>query len=244
MARESLGRRNYEPFARRYAERSATKPHNAYYDRPATLSLLPELAGKRVLDAGCGPGHYAEALLARGPAELVCVDVTPAMVELTRARVGGGAEVLCADLEAPLPFPDGRFDALVCALVLDYLRDWDAVFAEFARVLAPGGVVVCSHSHPMGDWATVAGEVDPDSDYFARELYTIPWRGFGDPPVEITCYRRSLADMLNPLCAAGLVLERALEPKPTEDFRRVDPEGYAALMRAPVFLCLRARKPR
>jgi 2-polyprenyl-3-methyl-5-hydroxy-6-metoxy-1,4-benzoquinol methylase len=46
----------YEELAESYAALVDTKPHNALYERPATLSLLPEVRGKRVLDAGCGPG--------------------------------------------------------------------------------------------------------------------------------------------------------------------------------------------
>ncbi len=106
-----LGRRDYEGFARRYAERASTKPHNAYYERPATLSLLPDVAGRRVLDAGCGPGHYARELLAQG-ADVVAVDVTPEMVELAHAEVGDRAVVLEADLGQPLAFAaDEDFDA-------------------------------------------------------------------------------------------------------------------------------------
>jgi hypothetical protein len=48
----------YDELAEAYAARVETKPHNAYYERPATLSLLPDVKGKRVLDAGCGPGVY------------------------------------------------------------------------------------------------------------------------------------------------------------------------------------------
>ena len=54
-----LGRRNYAQFAERYAAMTPSKPHNAFYDRPAMQSLLPDVAGRDVLDAGCGPGHYA-----------------------------------------------------------------------------------------------------------------------------------------------------------------------------------------
>jgi len=50
----------YETLAERYAVLVDTKPENAYYERPATLSLLRDMRGKRVLDAGCGPGSYAE----------------------------------------------------------------------------------------------------------------------------------------------------------------------------------------
>ena len=42
----------YEKLAERYAALIDTKPHNAYYERPAMLSLLPKIQGKHVLDAG------------------------------------------------------------------------------------------------------------------------------------------------------------------------------------------------
>jgi ubiquinone/menaquinone biosynthesis C-methylase UbiE len=53
----------YETLAAAYAAVIDTKPHNAYYERPATLSLMPEVKGKRVLDAGCGTGVYSEWLI-------------------------------------------------------------------------------------------------------------------------------------------------------------------------------------
>jgi hypothetical protein len=68
------------------------------------------------------------------------------------------------------------------------------------------------------------------------------WRGFGEPFVTVQRYRRPLAAAINPLLAAGFVLERLLEPLPTEDFAQADPRDYAELMREPVFLCLRARR--
>ncbi len=63
----------YNEMAEAYAARVDAKPHNAYYERPATLSLLPDVSGRRVLDAGCGPGVYAEWLADRG-AEVVAFD--------------------------------------------------------------------------------------------------------------------------------------------------------------------------
>jgi ubiquinone/menaquinone biosynthesis C-methylase UbiE len=53
----------YETLAAAYAAVIDTKRHNAYYERPATLSLMPEVKGKRVLDAGCGTGVYSEWLI-------------------------------------------------------------------------------------------------------------------------------------------------------------------------------------
>ena len=238
-----LGQRNYEQFASRYAKHAATKPHNAGYERPATLSLLPGMQGARVLDAGCGPGLYAEELLGRG-AELVAVDVTPEMVECARARVGDRASFHVADLSQPLSFAgDAEFDGIVSPLVLDYIDDWDAVFAEFARVLKPGGWLVYSHSHPMSDYLLLRDKVQSDPRYFERERFAMHWSGFGVPKPLVETNRRPLAQMLNPLVRAGFLLEELLEPLPEASVEQSNPALFESLSREPCFLCVRARKP-
>ena len=226
----------YEALAEAYASRIDTKPHNAYYERPATLSLLPEVKGKRVLDAGCGPGAYAEWLADRG-AEVVALDVSPKMVELAKKRVGTKATVLQADISQPLHFlQDGTFDIVLSALVLDHLSDWASVFREFFRVLARPGYLIFSISHPIADFLLYTPE-----NYFQTERVEWEWRGFGIP-VRVPAYRRPLGAALNPLLEAGFVLERILEPIPTEQFKQEDPEGYEQLSRRPGFLCIRAAK--
>jgi hypothetical protein len=56
MHEQPIALEAYSRLADASAARIDTKAHNAYYDRPAVLSLLPPVEGKRVLDAGCGPG--------------------------------------------------------------------------------------------------------------------------------------------------------------------------------------------
>ncbi len=80
----------YNAIAEAYAQRIDTKPHNAYYERPATLSMLPDVCGKTVLDAGCGPGVYSEWLVAHG-AKVVALDANRKMVRFARQRLGGKA---------------------------------------------------------------------------------------------------------------------------------------------------------
>jgi ubiquinone/menaquinone biosynthesis C-methylase UbiE len=96
----------FEQLADVYAARIDTKPHNAYYERPAMLSLLPDVAGLHVLDAGCGPGIYAEWLVQRG-ARVVAVDCSARMLEHARARAGASVEYHEADLEAAWDFSMG-----------------------------------------------------------------------------------------------------------------------------------------
>ena len=223
---------DYVPMAKKYAETVDTKPWNAHYDRPAVLSLLPDLARAKVLDAGCGSGWYAEQFINRG-AEVTAFDFNAEFVDLTRARLSGRAQVHQADLAEPLSFAaTGEFDVVVSALVLHYIRDWPSVLSEFNRVLKAGGILVFSTHHPFMDWKLFKTE-----DYFATELLHDEWE-MG----KVRFYRRPLTTMSKDLLAAGFAIERLLEPTPTEDFHRVHPEGYERVLRNPWFLCIRARK--
>jgi SAM-dependent methyltransferase len=227
----------YNALAEAYAALVDTKPHNAYYERPATLSLLPDVKGKRVLDAGCGPGVYAEWLVAHG-AQVVAFDANSKMVRLARQRLGDKAQVVLANLEAPLDFlAEGSFDVVVCPLVMDYIMDWESAFKELHRVLRDGGCLVFSMEHPYPKYDYHR----QTSNYFNVELVEYVWRGFGKP-VRVPSYRRPLSGVINPLLKAGFILEQILEPLPTEEFSLVDPDDYEELTRSPGFMCVRAFK--
>lgn len=227
----------YETLAEAYASVIDTKPHNAMCERPAMLSLLPEVAGRRVLDAGCGPGVYSEWLVERG-AQVLAFDASPKMVELARRRLGPRAEVRVADLSAPLYFASSEsFDVVLSPLVFDYIEDWAGPLSEFHRVLRAGGRLVFSVTHPFFGFRYNGTE-----DYYATELIGCEWKGFPGVRVHMPSYRRPLDAILNPLTDAGFTLERTVEPRPTEEFRDADPKHYDELSRQPCFLCLRARK--
>ena len=227
----------YEVLAEAYAAHIDTKPHNAYYERPATLSLLPEVNGKNVLDAGCGPGVYSEWLLARC-AIVVALDASPKMVALAKKRLGAQADVRVADLRNGFPFLESAsFDVVLSPLVLDYIEDWRPVLAEFNRLLRADGRLVFSVAHPFFDFT-----YHKSDDYFATERVSAEWRGFHPVRVQMPCFRRSLAEVINPLIESGFQVETILEPKPTPEFELADPKHYAELSRQPCFIFIRARK--
>jgi ubiquinone/menaquinone biosynthesis C-methylase UbiE len=239
-----IARDAYDTLAESFDAKAPTKPHNAYYERPATLSLLPSsFTGLRILDAGCGPGHYAEHFAKNGAAHITAVDASPNMVKLASQRLAAypqnPSEVQVADLSKPLSFlADNSFDLIVSPLVLEYIEDWNLVFREFFRVLTPGGLIVISVCHPFSDYNYFRSE-----RYFDIEYVECVWRGFGPTKVTMPSYRRPLAETLNPVAAAGFILEQLLEPLPTPEFAEADPKSYEELLQLPAFLCFRARKP-
>jgi 2-polyprenyl-3-methyl-5-hydroxy-6-metoxy-1,4-benzoquinol methylase len=224
----------YEKIAQTYAERVREKPHNAYYERPAIRALLPAVAGLRVLDAGCGPGLMSRWLTDQG-ATVTGLDNSPQFIDLARAEAPA-ATFHQANLEAPLTMlADESFDLVVSSLVVHYLADLTAPFAEFARVLRPGGLFIFSTHHPMDAYEQERGV------YFETRPITQTWR-FGGTPIEMSFYVRPLSAITDALSSAGFTIERIVEPLPTDAFREADPESYAQLMQRPEFILFRVRR--
>jgi SAM-dependent methyltransferase len=125
-------------------------------ERPFS-GLMPydELAGKDVLEIGCGTGVHAR-LLAEAGARLSAVDLTPTAVELTTKRLalaGLEADVREADAES-LPYDDGSFDFVWSWGVIHHSESTDRVIQEIARVMRPGGslALMVYHRNSMTFW--------------------------------------------------------------------------------------------
>ncbi len=201
---------HYDAFARAYAHENETGLFNAHYARPAVLDLLGDVAGRRILDAGCGHGPIAADLLDRG-AEVSGFDASPAMVALARERLGPDVPVLVADLTETLPYATGEFDDVVAALVLHYLEDWSGSLAELHRVLRPGGRLVLAVNHPV-----IRPVVYPDEDYFAVTPYTEDYT-FDGQTVDLTFWHRPLHAMSDAFGDAGFTIKVISEPPVAPD---------------------------
>lgn len=226
----------YNTMAEYYFTHIDRNPFNAYYERPATLSLLPEVQGKRVLDAGCAAGWYTKWFLDHG-ASVMALDFSPNMVERTKRRVGDKAEIRQVDLNQPLDFlADQSFDLVVSSLVLHYLEDWTGVMNEFHRILRPAGTLVFSIHHPFMDFTYFQRE-----NYFLTELLDDTWETH-QGPVNVQFYRRPLNQIISSVLSAGLRLDQVLEPMPIQELQDIAPKVYERLVRKPQFLFIRARK--
>lgn len=221
----------YEPFADEFAALAENGFFNAWYDRPACLALLGDVAGRRVLDAACGPGLYAAELIRRG-AQVVGFDSSPRMVELARARASEG-EFRVQELGQPIGWlPDASVDLALCALAMEHVDDRVAALRELRRVLRPDGALVLSGQHPVGIWLRHGGS------YFDPRPITETWRKswrvrYWLAPLEIICEE---------IYQAGFLIERLTEPRPRPEAAALNPAEYERLSREPRgFLAFRLR---
>ncbi|GIW07738.1 MAG: hypothetical protein KatS3mg060_2543 [Dehalococcoidia bacterium] len=122
--------------------------------RRVAAAVIPALLGRptgglRILDVGCGTGATIEWLQRfAGRRPVVGIDLAPAAVRLAR-HTNGRLALASADA---LPFRDERFDLIVCADVVQHLSDEQRrrAFAEFRRLLRPGGAVLIRANRATG----------------------------------------------------------------------------------------------
>jgi SAM-dependent methyltransferase len=111
-------------------------------NRRVILRMLEPRPGARLLDLGCYDGEWSMSLAGQvGTADVTGVEVVPEVAEKAKSR---GMKVVAADLNGPLPLPDGSFDVVHANQVIEHLYDTDRFVSEVKRVLAPGGYAILS----------------------------------------------------------------------------------------------------
>ena len=117
--------------------------HLEPYRRMMEQLCAPVARSRTVLDAGCGTGNACQHLERAGMETIVGADRSEAMLARA-ARKLARATLVRADLDAPLAFPDARFDAVVCCNVVYALPRPLETLCELRRVLRPDGLLVCA----------------------------------------------------------------------------------------------------
>ncbi|HYN92266.1 MAG TPA: methyltransferase domain-containing protein, partial [Pilimelia sp.] len=183
--------------------------------READARLLGDVAGRRVLELGCGAAAAARWLAAAG-ARVAAMDLSAGMLRHAAGaadRSGVRVPLVQADALA-LPFGADTFDVVCTAFgAVPFVADSAAVHREVHRVLRPGGRWVFSVTHPMR-WIFLddpgEGGLVAVHSYFDRRPY-VEHDGAGRPTyVE---QHRTLGDRVRELVAAGFVLRDVLEPE-------------------------------
>jgi SAM-dependent methyltransferase len=210
--------------------------------READAHLLGDVAGRRVLEIGCGSAPCAR-WLRRAGADVVAFDISAGMLsraaELNRST-GIGVPLLQADAGA-LPFADDSIDVACSAFGgLPFVADVEGALTEVRRVLRPGGRFVASVNHPMR-WA-FPDSPDPEdlrivSSYFDRT----PYVETGDDGATVYVeHHRTVGDWVRAVVGAGLELVDLIEPEwtpgRTQEWGQWSPER-GALVPGTLILC-------
>jgi 2-polyprenyl-3-methyl-5-hydroxy-6-metoxy-1,4-benzoquinol methylase len=217
---------------------------NGALEMPALHRLLPDLAGARVLDLGCGFGDFARLARARGAAAVTGVDISERMLAEAARRTDDAA---IAYERSPIETyrPAQAYDLVVSSLALHYVADYAAVARRVFEALRPGGRFLFSVEHPM----CTAHPVGWVKDGAGTKLHW-PVDRYGDEGPRATHwfvdgvvkYHRTVETYAGTLLGAGFLLAHLGEPGPAPAALAARP-ALATETRRPPFLVLLAVRP-
>ena len=135
-----------EAYARIVAEREQAAPEGSPL-LSRLLACLGDVAGRDVLDAGCGEGFLARILAARG-ARVTGIDLSPRLIHLAREKDPSGTiDYRLADLSRSLPELEARFDRIASLLALNDVADHLGFAATLASLVMPGALASLAFNH-------------------------------------------------------------------------------------------------
>jgi SAM-dependent methyltransferase len=175
----------------------------------AELHALGDVAGKDVLENGCGAAQWGIALARRG-ARMTGLDISEA--QLAFARAAGADFPLVRGTAEALPFPDASFDVVFADHGAFVFTDPLLSIPEAARVLRRGGLLAFSHSSPLDslcwDEASQTMTAELRQPYFG--LHREDW-------TEFVTFNLTYSGWIGLFRETGLRVEDLIELRPAED---------------------------
>ncbi|HEX3087061.1 MAG TPA: class I SAM-dependent methyltransferase [Ilumatobacteraceae bacterium] len=211
---------------------------------PTLQAMLPPMAGRRVVDLGCGYGWFSRWAVSAGAASVLGIDLSEKM--LARAATVTPDDRITyrrQDLD-DVELPADEFDVAYSSLALHYLADLDRIVSTVHRSLAAGGMFVFSIEHPIYSSPTHPEFVTDGSGnltwpldrYQIEGLRTNDWLAPG-----VQKYHRTIGTYISSLLRAGFALEHLCEWAPTAEQIADNPEWIVELER-PQFLLVGAQR--
>jgi trans-aconitate methyltransferase len=213
---------------------------------PALRALLPAIAGKRVVDLGCGFGQLSRWLAAEGAASVLGIDLSEKMLARAAAETKSPAVTYRrADLETLELEPESA-DLIVSSMAFHYVEDFARLAQTLHAALASGGPLAFSIEHPIyaaraePEWVTAADgrQAFAIADYGVEGRKVTNWIVDG-----VVKYHRTIGTMLNIFRDAGFAYGAVDEWTPSEDQLAAHPEWRETEFTRPMFLIMAADKP-
>jgi 2-polyprenyl-3-methyl-5-hydroxy-6-metoxy-1,4-benzoquinol methylase len=229
--------------------------YNEFLEMPATLSLLGDVKGKKILDFGCGTGIYAKKLSNMG-AKVYGFDVSNEMLKIAKnyapkakLKKGSGYNI---------PF-DGKFDVVVAALVLDYFKDWNKVFKNVHKKLKKNGIFVFSTGNPVAESRKKIKYKGKTfmvlSDYFVEGEDSGIWRfekKYFKPEdwkfkssrynLKVTYYHKTYETVINTILKNGFEIVGYKDAFPLKKSKKLFPNDYKKFSQIPFFCSFKLKK--
>lgn len=207
--------------------------------------MLPDFAGRDVLDLGCGYGWHCAYAAEHGARSVLGLDISGKMLEAAHGHHAASVIEYRRMAMEDADFADGSFDVVLSSLAFHYVADFGALVRKIVRWLRPGGDFVFSCEHPVftaegpQDWyRNEQGNIlhFPVDNYYIEGRRQAVFLG-----ERVTKYHRTLTSYVGALLSGGFTLTGLAEPQPPQEMIGTVP-GMADELRRPMMLILSAKK--
>jgi len=218
---------------------------------PLVFGWMGDIAGKRILDLGCGEGRHARALAQRGAqvTAIDCAAFSVARAEEKAREAGLRIAHRVRNSNGLHGIEDGSFDIVLCAMMLMDCEDLHGTIREIVRVLKPSGRLFASVLHPCfavsGREGEGIGRMDKGlekkvvvKNYFYPTQWEQPITKTG---ATVIWRHRTLQDYVKAFTAGGLTIVDLNEPVPTDE-QAARSVNIAWAQKIPIFLFWELRK--
>lgn len=219
---------------------------NNMFEKPALFSLLPTLKNKTVLDLGCGYGEHCVHFFEEGAKRVVGIDISQKMLAIAKAE-NAHQNILYLNMAMEdIGELQERFDIIVSSLAFHYVEDFQALIKNIYRLLNDSGVLVFSQEHPINTCFSDGSRWTKDENgnkLFANiSNYSVDGERESTWFVErVKKYHRTFSTIINTLIEAGFQIDKLIEPVPTPEILKENPD-YKDLLHKPDFLLIKATK--
>lgn len=237
-----------EGFFRQYKElRSQTINANKILENPMIKLMLPHIQGKSILDLGCGDGNMDKYFVYMGAKKVVGLDISKKMInEAEKINKDERIEYYNIDME-DLSYIDEKFDIVYSSLAFHYVKEFNKLISEIARLLKPNGILLFSQENPLKTALTFSTKEQKNkveingkryyliSDYQNEGVREKLWYN-----ATVTKYHRTFATIINTLISHNFNI---LEVRDSNLLKPVDEstEKYTSEIDCPNFLFVKAQ---
>ena len=219
---------------------------NLVEEKPAIMSLCPDLKGKSIIDLGCGNGETCVSFAEMGASRIHGIDISEKMLEIANLKYKReNISYTFLDMNN-IHVLNEKYDVAFSSLSVHYINDFKKLMNNIHYILNDNGVFIFSQEHPLTTAPISGVHWTRDNKLQILHYDLTDYRRDGERIISwivdgVIKYHRCFSEIVNSIVDEGFVIEHMLEPVPSSDLIERLPY-YEKSIHKPNTLIIKARK--